>query len=54
MLQRCSCIGRIPIALQHEARYIVAMDSRSPSITACPARLIAILSPGLLLRTART
>ena len=42
------------IALQHAARYIIVMDSCSLSITASPARLIAILSLGLLLRAART
>ena len=43
------------IALQHVARYITSMNSCShhskPSLT---ARLIALLSLGLLLRTART
>ena len=42
------------IALQPVARYIVRMNSRSPSINFSKARLIAILSLGLLLRAART
>ena len=45
----------MPIALQHTTRYIVAMNSSSLHCTTPPAaRLIAILSLGLLLRAART
>ena len=50
----CLCRG-LPIALQHAARYIVGMNSRSLASNAfLPARLTAILSLGLLLRAART
>ncbi len=43
------------IALSHAARYIAVMNSRSLfSATPLTAELIAILSLGLLLRSART
>ena len=43
------------IALPHAARYIAVMNSRSLfSATPLTAQLIAILSLGLLLRSART
>lgn len=43
------------IALQHAARYIAVMNFRSLfSTTPLTAQLIAILSLGLLLRSART
>lgn len=52
---RANSSDSLAIALPHAARYIVAMNSRSLfSATPIPAQLIAILSPGLLLRSART
>lgn len=43
------------IALQHAARYITSMNSCSHHSKSSPtARLSALLSLGLLLRTART
>ena len=46
--------SRTAIALQQPASYIVRMDSRSQNVNATPpARPTAILSLGLLLRTAR-
>ena len=61
MLDFCSFVAPLQteckpsIALQHAARNITSMNlcspHRKPSLTAC---LIALLSLGLLLRTART
>ena len=44
----------LAIAPERTARYIGDMDSRSNMIRSTTARLIAILSLGLLLRAART
>ena len=61
MLDFCSFVTPLQtecepsIALQHAARYITSMNSCSPhSKPSLTARLIALLSLGLLLRTART
>ena len=45
---------RPALAHEHNARYIVGMNSRSNLIRSTTARLIAIQSLGLLLRAART
>ncbi len=61
MLEFCSFVApqhtecEPTIALQHAARYITSMNSCSHhSKSSLTARLIALLSLGLLLRTART